>query len=166
MRDRSTEEHKQAIVRKLAYSTLSDRQFAIEEGVAFATLHKWKTKYRCDTTDQEKSKDIISDNWSMEEKFAVVLESASLSEIELGEYCRRKGIYPEHVSAWKHACIQGNMKNSDHKRKADSNSKADKKRIRELERELARKEKALAEAAALLLLRKKLDALWDENEAD
>jgi transposase len=47
----------------------------------------------------------------------------------------------------------GNMKNSDHKRKADSDSKADKKRIKELERELARKEKALAEAAALLLLR-------------
>jgi transposase len=166
VRDRTSEEYKKAIVRKMASSSLSGRQFAIEEGVALATLHKWKTKYRCDSIDQEKSKAVASDNWSLEEKFAVVLESASLSEIELGEYCRRKGIYPEHVSVWKHACIQGNMKNSDHKRKADSASKTDKKRIRELERELARKEKALAEAAALLLLRKKLDALWDENEED
>lgn len=166
MRDRSSEEYKRAIVREMASSRLSGRQFAIQEGVALATLHKWKNKYRCDSPDQEKPKDIPSDNWSLEQKFAVVLESASLSEIELGEYCRRKGIYPEHVSVWKNACIQGNMKNSDHKRKADSDSKADKKRIKELERELARKEKALAEAAALLLLRKKLDALWDENEED
>lgn len=166
MRDRSSDEYKQAIVRKLASSTLSDRQFARSEGVAVSTLHKWKTHYRINTTDRDDPENIASNHWSPEEKFAVVLECASLSEIELGEYCRRKGLYPEHVTVWKHACIQGNMKNSEHKKKAETDSKADKKRIKELERELVRKEKALAEAAALLLLRKKLDALWDENEDD
>ena len=166
MRPRSSEEYKKAILRKLASSGLSDRQFALEEGVAVSTLHKWKTLHQVSTTDAGRFEEILSDKWSAEEKFAVVLECALLSEIELGEYCRRKGIYPEHVTVWKHACIQGNMKNSEHKKKAESSTKADKKRIKALERELACKDKALAEAAALLLLRKKLDALWEESEGE
>lgn len=166
MRERTSDEYKQAVVRKLASSTLSERQFAIEEGIAFSTLHKWKTHYRINSSPQIKQEDIPSDKWSPDQKFAVVLESALMSEIELGEYCRSKGIYPEHVAVWKHACIQGNMKHSEQAKNADSSAKADKKRIKELEKELDRKEKALAEAAALLLLRKKLDALWEENEGE
>ena len=166
MRDRTSEEYKKALLRKLAATTMSQRQFAIEEGVAFATLHKWKAKYQIDTSNQSVAKPVQSDGWSPERKFALVLESASLSEIEVGEYCRRKGIYPEQLSVWKQACIQGNMKTNDQKKKIESASKAHKKRIKDLERELARKEKALAEAAALLLLRKKLDALWNVSEED
>jgi transposase len=86
VRDRSSEEYMKAIVREMASSSLSGRQFAIEEGVALATLHKWKNKYRCDLFDQEKPKDIPSDNWSSEQKFAIVLESVSRWELELGEY--------------------------------------------------------------------------------
>ena len=166
MRDRTSEEYKKAILRKLSATTLSQRQFAIEEGLAFSTLHKWKTRYQIDTSDQSVGKPAQPDNWSPEQKFALVLESASLSEIEIGEYCRRKGIYSEQLCVWKHGCIQGNMKINEQKKKIEITSKADKKRIKDLERELARKEKALAEAAALLLLRKKLDALWNENEED
>jgi hypothetical protein len=46
LHSRTTEEHKKAVLRKLAASALSDRQFAIEEGIAFSTLHKWKIRYR------------------------------------------------------------------------------------------------------------------------
>jgi len=116
VRNRTSDEYKKAIVRKLAASSLSDRQFAIEEGAAFSTLHKWKTRFHINTSGENEAEPGISDDWSAETKFAVVLESASLSEIELGEYCRRKGIYPEHLSVWKHACIQGNLKISDHKK--------------------------------------------------
>ena len=56
------------------------------------------------------------------------------------------------------------MKSTEHKKQIESAVKSDKKRIKELERELARKDKALAEAAALLLLQKKLDALWNKSE--
>ena len=163
MRERSTEEYKKAVLRKMLKSDLSDRQFAIEEGIAFSTLHKWKSKYHLDTSP-EKPEPEQSDRWSPEAKFSVVLETAPLSEIEIGEYCRRKGIYPEQLELWKHACIQGNMKSTEHKKQIESASKSDKKRIKELERELARKDKALAEAAALLLLQKKLDALWNKSE--
>ncbi len=45
-------------------------------------------------------------------------------------------------------------------------AKADKKRIKELERELKRKDKALAEAAAILVLRKKFNAYWSDDSEE
>lgn len=103
------------------------------------------------------SKVSSSDKWSSEEKFSVVLENASLSVVELSEYCRAKGgLYPEQVNAWKQACIAGNPSTTlTRKAKIRPEQKTDKKRINELERELRRKDKALAEAAALLVLGKK-----------
>ena len=164
MRERTSEEFKQSVIKRQSESSLSMRQFAIEEGIGISTLHKWKVKYPSASSDTSVHRS--SDRWSSEEKFTVVLECATLSEIELGEYCRRKGLYLEQVAMWREACIQGNMKSSDQQKKARSSSSADKKRIKQLEQELARKDKALAEAAALLVLGKKLDALRQENEGD
>ena len=158
---RHTKEQKQAILKKLALSPMSLRQFATQEGIGFSTLHAWKAQFQGyldngpSATNQEK--------WSPEEKFTVVLETTSFTEVELNEYCRAKGLYPEQVKVWKLSCIQGNMTNNEQKRQTESDARADKKRIKELERELRRKDKALAEAAAILVLRKKLNALWDED---
>jgi len=97
----------------------------------------------------------------------VVIETAALSEIELSEYCRRKGLYPQQVKAWKSACLTGQQSAKVQSQADRAQTKADRKRIRQLERELNRKEKALAEAAALLVLRKKLNAYWgDDSEAE
>lgn len=109
----------------------------------------------------------LTDEWPAEAKFAVVLETAALSEIELSEYCRRKGLYPEQVQQWRQACILGQQSARALQQAEKAQSKADKKRIRQLEQELRRKDKALAEAAALLILQKKLDAYWSNvDEAD
>lgn len=164
MRERTTDEYKEAVIQRLIASPLSFRQFAIEEGIAHATLHKWKKRFNVGA--EERTVHRSSDRWSSQEKFTVVLECATLSEVELGEYCRRKGLYVEQVALWREACIQGNMKSSDQQKKAKSESSADKKRIKQLEQELVRKDKALAEAAALLVLGKKLDALRKENGDD
>mgnify|MGYP003385143341 FL=1 len=110
------------------------------------------------------SKVSSSDKWSNEEKFAVVLETSALSEVEVSEYCRAKGLYPEQIKTWKQACIAGNTTKPSKRVKQISEQKADKKHIKNLERELRRKEKALAEAAALLVLGKKYDAYWKEKE--
>ena len=164
MRERTSEEFKLSMLKRLSESSLSMRQFAIEEGVGMSTLHKWKVKYP--SASSKSSVHRSSDRWSSEEKFTVVLECATLTETELGEYCRRKGLYPEQVSLWKQACVRGNMNSSDQQKKVKAESVSDKKRIKELERELARKEKALAEAAALLVLGKKLSTLRQGNEED
>jgi hypothetical protein len=99
---------------------------------------------------------------SSEEKFAVVMETASLNELELSEYGRRKGLYSQQISTWREACLQANasaaVKVDREKRRQQA------KEIKQLEAELRRKEKALAEAAALLMLQKKVQALWAEPE--
>jgi transposase-like protein len=96
----------------------------------------------------------------------VVLEAAPLNAAELAEYCRRKGLYPEQISAWRAACRSANANATEQAREQRQQSKEDRKRIQQLEKELQRKEKALAEAAALLILRKKAQAIWGSNEDD
>ncbi|EDT37906.1 hypothetical protein BamMEX5DRAFT_6320 [Burkholderia ambifaria MEX-5] len=95
------------------------------------------------------------EGWSSENKFSVVLEAAALNAAELAEYCRRKGLYPEQIAAWRAACQAANANAAEQAREQHHQSKEDKQRIKQLEKELQRKEKALAEAAALLILRKK-----------
>jgi hypothetical protein len=70
------------------------------------------------------------------------------------------------VKAWKAACLAGQQSAKVQNQADRAQTKADKKRIRQLERELNRKEKALAEAAALLVLRKKLNAYWGDGSED
>ncbi|EQD55431.1 transposase IS3/IS911 family protein, partial [mine drainage metagenome] len=92
------------------------------------------------------------------QKLATVVETASLNEAELGEYCRGTGLYPDEVHAWRaaaEAALGGGLVPLKQLREAKA---ADQKRLRALERELRRKEKALAETAALLTLRKKAAA--------
>ncbi len=101
-----------------------------------------------------------------QDKVAAVLETAVLSEAELGEYCRRRGLSPEQIRAWRAACEQANDWDREQQLPLKASQQADQKRLRELERELQRKEKALAEAAALWVLRKKAQAIWGDREDD
>jgi transposase-like protein len=101
---------------------------------------------------------------SSEEKFNIVIETASLNEMELGAYCRRKGIFKQMIEAWRETCKQAHTPLAP-KAKADRTAiRTQKKEIKRLEMDLRRKEKALAEAAALLILQKKVRSLWEESE--
>jgi transposase len=99
------------------------------------------------------------DDWSAEDKLEAVLEAKRLSGSELGEFLRQRGLHEEQLRQWESAAVD-----SLRGRKASGKS-AESKRVKELERELRRKEKALAEAAALLVLRKKAEALWGDEDA-
>jgi hypothetical protein len=87
-----------------------------------------------------------------------------MNESERAEYCRKRGLYPEQLAAWRRACEQANdwaeQRNQEHA-KADRDQR---RKMRDLERELQRKEKALAETAALLTLSKKARAIWGDGE--
>lgn len=98
------------------------------------------------------------------DKFAAVIESAALNEQEKAEYCRRKGIFPEQLAQWRAACEAANDWDRQATQTLRNEQKSSQKRIKELERELHRKEKALAETAALLVLRKKVQAIWGDPE--
>jgi transposase-like protein len=71
------------------------------------------------------------ESWSAETKFAVVLEAAGLSEIDLGEYCRRKGLYPEQITAWRQAFITGQKSEKAQQKDEREQSRKDKKRIQD-----------------------------------
>ena len=95
-------------------------------------------------------------------KFSVVLETAGLNETELGEYCRSKGLFTEQIQQWRQVCSEANEAPAH--RVEQAQVREHKRTIKQLQAELNRKEKALAETAALLVLRKKARALWGEVE--
>jgi transposase-like protein len=140
-------------------------ELARESGITEQTLYTWRRQLRNQGTPVPGSGK-NAEEWTSEDKFAVVLETAALNAAELAEYCRRKGLYVEQIATWKAACMSANASLVPPTREQQKQAKEDKKRIRELEKDLNRKEKALAEAAALLILRKKAQAIWGDKEED
>jgi transposase-like protein len=140
-------------------------ELARESGITEQTLYTWRRQLRNQGTPVPGSGK-NAEEWTSEDKFAVVLETAALNAAELAEYCRRKGLFAEQIGAWRAACMSANASAQQQSRGQRSQSKEDKKRIRQLEKDLQRKEKALAEAAALLILRKKAQAIWGDKEDD
>lgn len=159
-------ERKQAILSKLLPpNNKSVASVATEEGVSEQTLYNWRKQAK-EKGQPVPGKKTSSDQWSHETKFAVVVETAALSESELGEYCRSKGLFTEQVKQWKLQCLQGFQSNEQQAKELKQQTKEDKAEIKFLKKDLRFKEKALAETAALLVLRKKLKAFYEEEPED
>ena len=92
---------------------------------------------------------------------AVVIETAAMNEQELSEYCRRKGLYPEQIARWREAAQAANDAQGPWTKQQRQQLREEKRRNAQLVKDLRRKESALAEAAALLVLRKKVQS-WGE----
>jgi len=105
-----------------------------------------------------------SNTWSDEAKLAIIVETAPLNVAETSEYCRIKGLYPDQIQQWRAAAVAGQSKALSKSEREEL--QALKKRCKQLEKELNRKEKALAETAALMVLRKKANAIWGDQEED
>lgn len=154
-----------AIKRMLPPENASVKRLSKEIGVSDVALYTWrKEAYKRGYTMSGDTKN--PEKWNAHEKMLVVVESYSMNEEELSEYCRRRGLYKEQIIAWRETCIKANQPSTGPAKYSPEEHKDDKKRIKELEKELNRKEKALAEAAALLVLRKKAQAIWGEDEED
>lgn len=157
-------ERKEAILRKmLPPENKSIAEIAKEEGIRASTLYNWRNAARQKgrlLPDSEKN----PEGWTTQDKFSAVIETAAMNEAELAEYCRKRGIYPAQVQAWRCACEQANDWDNASQKKLRDTVKNERKRSKTLERELTRKDRALAEAAALLVLTKKAQAIWGEHE--
>ena len=114
---------------------------AKEVDVSRSTLERW-CKDAASKTGADKMIANRPEDWSPEEKFNIVQEASNLTDDQLGEFLRRTGIYSSHLERWRLQMIQGLNKNNK-PTKAKLNSQNNNK-IRSLERELRRKEKALA----------------------
>lgn len=89
-----------------------------------------------------------------------------MNAAELAEYCRKKGLYKEQIDGWRETCLSANGQEFNQTKMLNQELKAEKKRAKTLEKDLRKKEKALAEAAALLLLRKKAQSIWGTKRAN
>jgi len=159
-----TKEEKEILVRRLLPpENISLGLLTSETGISKSTLFTWKKKAE-NTKGNIKPKRTLTPN----DKFLIVIETYLLTEIELSRYCREKGLYYDEVKKWSSVCINANNNaiDSENVKELKAGKQEDSKQIKELEKELNRKEKALAEAAALLLLRKKLQAILVENAED
>lgn len=101
-------------------------------------------------------------DWRVEEQLLALQESFSLTGDALNAWCRERGLFPHHLSSWK-ASFCGTQKSGATATVSKIEERQLKDEIEKLKRELNRKEKALAEAAALLVLQKKFRALWEEE---
>jgi len=125
------------------------------------TLYGWRAAALGRVTPEPSP--VHASGLSSDDKFAVVLETARMNEHELSEYCRSKGLYVQQVRAWRERCTEANASGLSRAERGQVREQA--REIRQLRTALQRKEHALAEAAALLLLQKKVRALWGEDAA-
>jgi transposase-like protein len=161
---RYSEERKAAVLAKLMPPhNRSIQDVAREEGISVASLYLWRKQARAQGRLLPASME-GPEGWSARDKFAAVVETAALNETELAEYCRSRGLYPEQVRAWRGACEQANDWAQASERERSESRRESAQRMKQLERELRRKERALAETAALLTLSKKARAIWGEDE--
>lgn len=158
---------KEDLLRRLAQNPeLSLRQMAKENEVGYSTLCKWRLAMQTGSVKKVWELDTQTGQWSSRDKFLTVVAAKGMNAQEKSEYCRRKGLYPEQIDEWEKVCIHANGSAVQVASELRAELKEEAKKVKELERELARKEKALAETAALLVLRKKACAIWGENEED
>ena len=143
----------------------SANELAREVGVNQSTLSRWRRRAaRVDA--MAKKKETTSrrpQDWTAAEKLDAVLEAAELSDEQLGGFLRRQGLHQTHLEQWRQQMLLGLNEKPLRRRSALS---AEGRRIRELEKELRRKDAALAETAALLVLKKKAQAIWGDGGGD
>jgi transposase-like protein len=143
-------------------------EIARELGIHAITLYKWRKAWRLQG-EVVPASEKEAEGWSAADKFTVVLETAGLNATELGGYCRERGLYPEQVDRWRKAAQDANaqplLTMADQK-DLQKRHQEDQREIKRLQQELRRKDKALAEAAALLIASKKIQAYWGEGGED
>jgi len=159
-------ERKEAVLKKmLPPNNKAIAEISKEEGICEGTLYNWRKAARAEGRLMPNG-DSSPTGWCAADKFAAVVESAAMNEAELSSYCRKRGLYAEQIGEWRKACEQANDWDRHQNKRLKVIRKADEKRIKVLERDLTRKEKALAETAALLVLRKKAQAIWGDGEEE
>ena len=138
-------------------------------GVGHSTLHKWIVKannQEFDIISPDRIKKMTQDkrpqDWTLEERMNVIVICGSMNEEQVSEYCRENGLYPHHVNQWKLDFIGG--KSVKERAISASEMKTLKQEVKVLKKELNRKDKALAETAALLVLQKYVQGIWGNDE--
>lgn len=160
---RYSDERKAAVVNKLLPPhNRTVASVSAEEGISGVTLYSWLKQCRQQGLPVPGNRN-NGDDWSPEAKLAAVIETAPMPEAELSAYCREKGLYPEQIQRWKAGCLQGAGMQVESDKAAQKQQREARKTIKKLQAEVRRKDRVLAETTSLLVLSKKLEALYGET---
>ncbi len=170
MRGKFTQSFKIQAVQKALSRTDGSRleEFARSMGVGYSTLQKWIRQSKNQVLDVAQT-DINTmknerrpQDWNAQERLDMIIQCAPLDESAVAKICREKGLYPHHISQWKADFVSD--KSAVNREKKHVDTKLLKLENKQLKKELNRKDKALAETAALLVLQKKVHAIWGCDE--
>lgn len=157
----SLEFKKAAIQKYLGRGNRTVNEILEDIGISSPTLYQWRNELA--KVDGMKKQNRPKDR-PPAEKLKFLMEYDALPVEKRGEYLRKNGLHEEHLMAWRQQ-IEEALSSSPYKQDR-SELLAEQKKTKQLEKELRRKEKALAEASALLILKKKADLIWGTGEED
>ena len=140
------------------------KSIAQRHNIGLSTLNKWIRKHKNNGTIDNQKGNVSTSMISMADRLDHLIASASMNEEELGAYCREHGLYSFQLTEWKEAFMTPNKVEKKSSEKAQIKSLS--AEIKQLKQELRRKDSALAEATALLVLKKKAALIWGEDEVD
>lgn len=126
-----------------------------EVGVGAGTLERWR--------EGAQSRPARAQAWTAGARLEAVITTAAMNETDKSVWCREHGVYPADLDKWRASCTTALADPQDAPASPQA-TRADRKRIKELERDLLRKDRALAETAALLVLSKKVAAIFNRGE--
>jgi transposase-like protein len=144
-----------AVARLLPPESAPPEVVAREVGVSADTLQRWR--------GEALAKPAAERIWTAAARLEAVIATAAMDEVARGAWCRANGVYPQQLQQWRDGATQA-LADPEEARASPQQTKHDRRRIKQLERELRRKDKALAEAAALLVLSKKVEAIFNKGE--
>jgi transposase len=143
------------VARLLPPESSSVEHVSREVGVSITTLERWRADVLANGSGGG------SQRWTAAARLQAVTATASMDEATRSAWCREQGLYPAELDAWKQDAIAGL---GEPRAVSAAEARQDRRRVKELERELHRKDKALAETAALLVLSKKISAVFNNGE--
>ena len=134
-------------------NALSIAELVLKYSIPNQTLYAWRKKAIDNGMLVAESPN--ADHWTHHAKFAALIATASLTEAEKAEYCRQKGLFTEQLEQWRSACLSGFDSKPTLTRQQQAELNAKDREISALQKDISRKNNALAEAGALLVLAKK-----------
>ena len=148
----------QAVNKVFSRGNRTVQSVADELNITYFTLRYWMKNISQTQSGGVVAKEKRPQAWAVEEQLLALQESYGLQGEALNAWCRERGLFTHHLTSWKDSfCAAGKAA------PGISELRSLQHEIQQLKRELVRKEKALAEAAALLVLQKKFQALWEDE---
>jgi DNA-binding transcriptional MerR regulator len=144
-----------AVARLLPPESAAITVVSQELGVSVSTLERW----RADAL----SRPARERAWTATARFQAVIATAAMDETQRSAWCREQGVFAAEVDQWRQSATTA-LSQPEEARASPQQTRDDRRRIKELERDLRRKNKALAETTALLVLSKKFEAIFQPGE--